>query len=118
MPFNQTSNFGNIKVNLYRKVGNIKDDNFVKEVTLSYTKNWKEKVTELSVHNSDGELYNYYIEEDATTLPDGFSIKGYTPTSGINLSQDSTNNILKVENIRDKVDIPIEKIWYDVKVIK
>lgn len=115
MPFNQTSNFGNIKVNLYRKVGNIKDDNFVKEVTLSYTKNWKEKVTELSVHNSDGELYNYYIEEDATTLPDGFSIKGYTPTSGINLSQDSTNNILKVENIRDKVDIPIEKIWYDVK---
>ena len=115
MPFNQTRNFGNIKVNLYRKVGNIKDDNFVKEVTLSYTKNWKEKVTELSVHNSDGELYNYYIEEDATTLPDGFSIKGYTPTSGINLSQDSTNNILKVENIRDKVDIPIEKMWYDVK---
>lgn len=111
-----TKDFGQIKVTLKRKVGNLVDATFQQDVELLYdtdaTKSWKKSIDGLPIADEKGVNYTYFIEEDMSTIPDSFYIKDYL-NNGIELSQTKDNNHLGVTNNREISQLIIQKKWYN-----
>ncbi|HEM3201789.1 Cell wall surface anchor family protein [Streptococcus suis] len=110
-----TSNFGNIKVTLKRKFGQSVDGSFSQVIELEYNSDanlsWKKTVNNLMIQDSYGRKCTYFIEEDTSTIPDNFYIRGYTKQD-IQLSYNTNDNQLEVENERKQSQLVIQKLWY------
>lgn len=110
-----TSNFGKIKVTLKRKFGQSVDGSFSKVIELEYNSDanlsWKKTVNNLMIQDSYGRKCTYFIEEDTSTIPDNFYIRGYTKQD-IQLSYNTNDNQLEVENERKQSQLVIQKLWY------
>ncbi|MGN1132949.1 MAG: collagen binding domain-containing protein, partial [Oscillospiraceae bacterium] len=81
-----SNNVGDLTINIYRKVGDTKDDSFSRTVTLnssnydSSNKVWAASLNEdLPITNANGETYTYYVEE---VLPSGGNFNGYNSENG------------------------------------
>lgn len=110
-----TSAFGKIKVTLKRKVGETVDNSFSQVVELAYNSNtatsWKTTVNNLPIKDASDKNYTYFIEEDISTIPNNFYIKGY-PKNNIQLKYNTNENQLEVENERQQSKLTIRKRWF------
>lgn len=122
-----TSDFGLIKVTLRRSGGTANENAFSQVIELNYNSDsslsWKQTVNNLPLKSSNGANFTYYIEEDTSTLPDNFYIKGYRnsntgsyqasgSTVGIVLKFNTQENNLEVANERKISTLTIRKRWY------